>query len=285
MKIKTLVCSALAALIVLCSGGDLAAQKRSTGKKKTTARTTSKTIKTPSAPSISADFLLDNKFYIYQQVGNSKQNATTFMYASVKFEKNNEISLDYGFHELGGTWSVRGNKVTIKSGSLTYTLTSKDGGNTFTGTQTDSAKGSETTKLNMYNGGCRNIPDAKDKESWLQALKNNEYTVWLRYYIIKEKMFFGNPVKVKFVEDEEDPYQGTVKISGDGALMEFLGDLKSEYNFGEKGLTIHFKGDTLDEKSSRGYSDTCNGYFSFKLGNRQFPGYGNVVVYLDFFHK
>lgn len=277
MKTKTLFCTALVALIVLCCGSDSQAQKKSTGKRKTPAKTTT-TKKTP-PPALSMDELIDMTYSVYQKFNNDNM----YMYSSLEFESSKIVNIDFGYTVLEGNWSISGNKLTIVSGGLTYSLTSNDGGITFTGTCTN-PKG--TYPIKMYSNACRNLTDISNSKSWLNALKKGEYDdVWARYYVKSGDMCFADPVKVKFVEDENNPDEGTVKISGDGTFMELLGSFKSVYNFGEEGLTVHFKDSTPVKASTWAYSDNCGGCFCVQLGTKTLPGKGKTVIILDFFHK
>lgn len=280
MRIKTLLSGTLATLMVLCCAIDTTAQKRTTGKRTTSTRSVAKTTTTQSTgPAIASDYLVGKSYSLYLKFGNENQ----YMYARVEFESGNNLSMDTGKAELEGSWKISGNKVDMKSGQISYSLSSKDGGIMFKGT--NSKGGGTPYATEMYSCQCRDLPDRSDKESWLKALKNGEYTAWARYYIVKDKIFLANPVKVKFVEDEDDPYKGTVKITGEGGLMEFLGSLKSEYNFGEKGLTMHFNDYRPEENCTSNYSDNCGGTFWVKLGTKQIPGRGMAIILLDFYHK
>ena len=281
MRIKTLLCGTLASLMVLCCAIDADAQKKSTGKRTTSSKPAAKTATAaqPAGPAIAPDYLTGRNYSLYQKFATEN----IYMYSDVDFEQGNDITIDRGYTKSGGDWKVSGNKVTITSGNRTYSLASDNGGLSFKGTTAKT--GGTSYVAEMYSTGCRNLTDRADKDLWLKALKSGEYTAWIRYYIIKEKMYFADPVKVKFVEDEDDPYVGTVKITGEGDLMEFLGSLKSKYEFGENGLTIHFTDVTPDENSTSKYKENCGGYFWVKLGAKQIPGYGKAVVLLDFYHK
>lgn len=277
MKIKTIICCALA-LTVSVGTLDVSAQKKSTkSKSKTTQSRSSNSTSTAKTTPVNLDFILDNKFQAYVNMGEYS------LFFTMDFDRDNEVDIEISSgNGMDGNWSLSGNKLTITSGKQIYNLTSTDGGRTFTGTAQIKGR-SEVYKCEMYAYNCGNYNSRDNKEVWLKALKDGDYIAYLRYFDVEDEMFFADRITYKVMEDEDDPYCGYLKLKGEGRMMEVIGNLDPNYEFNEDGLTIWLDDFTPDDKSRSGYG--CGGRFWSRIGSTYIPRMGKCVIILDFYHK
>lgn len=272
MKLKTIICCAMA-LTVLIGTPDVSAQKKSAKSKSRTTNSGS----TAKAASVNLDFLLDNKFQIYVNMGDKT------LFFTMNFESNNYVDIEISSGKgMDGNWSLRGNNLSITSGKQIYNLTSTDGGRIFKGTAKVQGQ-SEVYKCEMYAYSCGNYNSKSNKEVWLKALKAGEYIAYLRYFDVNDAMYFADKITYKVIEDEDDPYSGYLKLKGEGRMMEIIGNLDPNYEFDDDGLTIWLDDFTPDERSVAGFG--CGGVFWNRIGSTYVPRMGKCVLILDFYHK
>lgn len=254
MKIKTFLNVTLAATLLIGCVSETAAQKRTPAQKRTT--TTKKTTSTASKGSaLTAAKLTGSEYFALIDL---KQNAQ-YVFNFITLKANEEAVWNYIEDDATIWWTVSGNNLKIgkkEDGGKLFNVTSTNGGKTFSGTYMGGSTTAQLYNITETNGKQLSAQTEKD-------LVDGKYYAFLGYQRSKGEMILGFPVTVKFTPDDEEPGEGTFKITGDNKALAGLGTLKFDYKFGENALVTS---KTNGEQDTTEYAKWTENYIKLILG-------------------
>lgn len=269
MKFKIFVSCILAALCVTAVSTESFAQKKGARKTTSSSKTAGSKASTSSGkitPITKAT--VEGRKMIGWYLVPEKLHACLNM----KFGANN-IDLNAAGSTLEGTYSVTNNKLNINTDPVFINLTSPNQGQSFTGTFKNPSKNISIPVK------CYMVPEEYgfNRDAVISGLKEGKYNGYINFTSPKNPNYeMGMEVKVKYTADDDNPYAGTFKISGDCMLMSFIGSLKGSLDFGEEELTY----------SALGMSDKTEPYYQLMsdmiilpLGTKNVSDMGGKVTF------
>lgn len=267
MKFKIFVSCILAALCVTAVSTESFAQKKGARKSTSSSKTGGSKASTSSGKitPITKATVEGRKMIAWQEV---QENLYSCL--NIKFGANN-IDLNAAGSTLEGTYSVTNNKLNINADPVFISLTSPNKGQSFNGTlKNPSQKITSSLKCYMF-------PEKQgmDRDAVISGLKEGKYIGYIDF-IDTSEFEMGMDVKVKYTEDDDNPYAGTFKISGDCMLMSYIGSLKGSLDFGEEKLTYSALG--MSDKT-KPYSLLMNDMIILPLGTKNVRELGGKVTF------
>lgn len=269
MKFKIFVSCILAALCVTAVSTESFAQKK--GARKSTS--SSKTVGSKASTS-SGKITPITKATVEgrKMIGWYEATEKLFVYINMKFGSNG-IDLNAVGSTLEGTYSVTNNKLNINADPIILNLTSPNKGQSFNGTlKNPSQKITSSLKCYMF-------PEKQgmDRDAVISGLKEGKYIGYINFTTPQNSNYeMGMEVKIKYTEDDDNPYAGTFKISGDCMLMSYIGSLKGSLDFGEEELTYSALG--MSDKT-KPYSLLMNDMIILPLGTKNVSDMGGKVTF------
>lgn len=227
MRLTKLI-AVMLTLLVAFSTADVFAQTRkkgASGKPATTARKKVGTASTTVKPLTKAN--IEGNYYTGQWVSNTEMGKDVGIDITIDFNEPNGFTWGVLGNDLGGEWSVTGNKLKVVSGGLVMTLTSPDKGKTLKGSLLSKGKPSGSIVLH-------NIPNGHLEGD---ELKNafNKGLFGCDVYMSNNGEGMSFPAKFT-VTPNADGSGGSYKVVADNLIG--LGIVKGTYQFTDDGVVF-----------------------------------------------
>lgn len=279
MKLKKILILTLAGFLAF-GATNAPAQKKSAAKKSTSSSTKKTSSSKSSGPTLVRSDLVDNKIIGWIDLENNKDEGLT--YFELTLSEHSSSLYMYDNADFSGSWNVSGNKLNIKAsqGTISMDMSSKDGGKTFSGTFTNHYV-NQTRNMTAYN--ITKPEDVTvDREELINGLKKNKYITYLGLYRGDDYPEIGIPVNVDFIFDQEEPFNATLKVTGNSKFLTALGVIKTPLEFEDEVITYT---PTSGENKTLTYSKMNPNKFFFNLGTSRIPKYNYVSLILYFIKK